>query len=303
MAAVTMVSMIAVFIFLAVAIGMFAFVAEHYRSKYRDMLYSAVPIQFSNVENTVARARLNQDERPSEDIGPDLIEHLNWTLSHTPAEERKGSRWVMDGTWYSDLRAASLNGHSFWEPPRNVNGDFLVFGLPVLIRPGGGPPHLESLPPGTEASPEPDPYKETIACSDRAITAGYGIPASLLPNAVITMNEARSEDDIKKIRDMTVREWAEYKKSGNASKVMVLPEGAQYMAIGSPEESVTLQTTNEPLDPRNKYEKYIEGVGLIRCSTPEKLARAVEVVTTYPQERWLVKKGRGVDDSDGYSVR
>jgi hypothetical protein len=329
------------------------------------------PIPFTNTENTTLTVEPNQDERPPENLSPDLIEHLYWTLNHTPAEERRHSRWVMGGNWYADVvQLTDGTGHSIWNPALRQGLPHTILGLPIDIRDGEGPPHLEvyegpkELPP---ARPEPAPspprrteitkinmdaqvfdrlnlmlraQDEKLMALMRQIRALDDMPegykenqtenlrkqemrlreeraavwrelvewhdrqmATAVTSGIITINEARSADDIKKIRDMTVKEWVEHKKAGYAHKTMVLPEGAQYMAIGSPEESVTLQTTSEPLDPKNRYEKYVEGVGLIRCSTPEKLARAVEVVTTYPQERWLVRKGRGVDDSDGNHIR
>lgn len=177
---------------------------------------------------------------PPEDIGPDLLEHLNWMLAHTPAEERRRSRWVMDDGWFLDVRAIEQKGQSLWTYPRNVNGDFILYGLPVLLREGAGPPHLEPLPPG-----EPAP----AAPSD----GGYLLPVEDLPPVSVPARhykELPPNDSMHNPRNRTITR----------------PSGGSIIETASPSQEY------------REYLEYVEGIGYVQSDSPEKLRRAVETV-------------------------
>jgi hypothetical protein len=342
-----------------------------------------IPVSMLNIEHTVGKRKLELElaDRPRENISEDLLDHLHWTLSNTPPEERRHARWVMSDDWYGDvLRMTDAQGHSLWDTPRRIKEPETLMGIPVDIRDGEGPPHLEvyegpaERPPAVPDNggyivpqPELDPipvdrssfspargkitraemqgwdelnrHINTIDLRLRAVTraignlenkpAGYRenqlaslqraearlraerkatwdemqaftdrMEESLAPAGIVTANARRSREEIKEIRDMTVREYAEYRKAGYWNKTMVLPESAEFIPV--PDDYADI-----------KFEKYVPGVGMITCDSPEKLARAVEVVTTYPEHAWLAKKDEpervtplkapsGYEDSEDY---
>jgi hypothetical protein len=77
-------------------------------------------------------------------LAEELREHIIRTYSDTPAGQRRASHWVMDPEWVSDVRRVDDDRRSaFCPPPVPVTGPELLMGLPMEIREGAGPPHLE----------------------------------------------------------------------------------------------------------------------------------------------------------------
>jgi hypothetical protein len=68
------------------------------------------------------------------DLADELRDHIFAVYRETPVAQRRASRWVMDPEWLPDLRAIDTAGPAWPET---------LLGLPLDIREGGGPPHLE----------------------------------------------------------------------------------------------------------------------------------------------------------------
>ena len=72
-----------------------------------------------------------------------LFDYLLDALYCVRADERWRARWVMDGEWLTDIQqVADRHGRPLWAPSFGPAPQML-FGLPVVIREGGGAPHLE----------------------------------------------------------------------------------------------------------------------------------------------------------------
>jgi len=70
------------------------------------------------------------------DLAGELRDHIFKVYRETPVAERRASRWVMDPEWLPDLRAIDPHSPWVWWPTTLLD-------LPLEIRKGGGPPHLE----------------------------------------------------------------------------------------------------------------------------------------------------------------
>lgn len=68
------------------------------------------------------------------ELAGELRDHIFRVYRETPVAERRASRWVMDPEWLPDLRAIDTHGPEWPET---------LLDLPLDIRKGGGPPHLE----------------------------------------------------------------------------------------------------------------------------------------------------------------
>ena len=72
------------------------------------------------------------------ELGRELYDHLVNELYSVDAPRRRRSVWVMNGEWETELRALADDlGNPLWEAPRPC-----LFGLPYLVTPDGGIPHL-----------------------------------------------------------------------------------------------------------------------------------------------------------------
>jgi hypothetical protein len=141
------------------------------------------------------------------------MDHLHWTLSNTPAAERKVSRWVMSPSWWIDTRSLidssrRPGARPIWELPAPVKDPEDLLGLPVKVIDGAGPPHLEPRP-EAEIALDTKEAEESLA----AIQAGS-----------TTLNEMRGGY----ILPVEVVKEQYRAHQNNAYGVMVLPEGAEY---------------------------------------------------------------------------
>lgn len=79
------------------------------------------------------------------------------------ARQPGGARWVMDLSWYRQVRAASEIGRDLHTDPDMMTPDpaDTLFGIPVSVRDGGGEPHLEMTGGGSGGDPR-DPHEAAM---------------------------------------------------------------------------------------------------------------------------------------------
>lgn len=79
-------------------------------------------------------------------LNDDLIRHLFEQMFAVQPGMRLRSRWVMTPEWHSECRKLTdLNGRPLQIPPMSISAPELLLGIPVEIRAGSGPPHLEPV--------------------------------------------------------------------------------------------------------------------------------------------------------------
>lgn len=76
-------------------------------------------------------------------LADDLQRHFYECLYAVAPAERGSSHWVMTADWYLECRkmASGYLPTVLWNPA--TSSELVLLGIPVQIRDGGGPPHLE----------------------------------------------------------------------------------------------------------------------------------------------------------------
>jgi len=72
-----------------------------------------------------------------------LREHIFRIHADTPVGERRRSHWVMDPEWLNDVRMLDCRPGAFWLMSQPMSQPERLLGLPLELRKGAGPPHLE----------------------------------------------------------------------------------------------------------------------------------------------------------------
>ena len=72
-----------------------------------------------------------------------LLEHIYRVYADTPVAERRASHWVMDPEWLNDVRMLDYRPGAFWVTPLPMSQPERLLDLPLELRKGAGPPHLE----------------------------------------------------------------------------------------------------------------------------------------------------------------
>jgi hypothetical protein len=74
-------------------------------------------------------------------LSDDLYRHMIDSMYAVHPRERMQSHWVMTMDWLSECRKLAI---SIGERPPPVGCPDVLLGLPVEVREGSGPPHLEA---------------------------------------------------------------------------------------------------------------------------------------------------------------
>ena len=86
--------------------------------------------------------------RHPDSLADDLRRHLYESISAIDPGEGRGVRvhWVMTADWYTECRKIGDPASGYlWEPSMTVSTADRILGIPVQIRDGSGPPHLEPV--------------------------------------------------------------------------------------------------------------------------------------------------------------
>ncbi len=82
------------------------------------------------------------DTTLSDTLTGDLREHIFRTYANTPTDELT-SRWVMSLEWLNEVRKLDDSRGGLHRPGPAISAPEFLLGIPIEIREGGGPPHLE----------------------------------------------------------------------------------------------------------------------------------------------------------------
>lgn len=84
-----------------------------------------------------------------DNLAGDLLAHLYEAMYAVLPRDRQDAHWVMTAEWFGECRKLRYPpGRSFLVMPSLPDGTEWLFGLPVEVREGSGPPHLEPRKPG-----------------------------------------------------------------------------------------------------------------------------------------------------------
>jgi HK97 family phage major capsid protein len=79
-------------------------------------------------------------------LSDDLRRHIFEAMYAVPPGLRQGAHWVMSGEWYLECRKMTdPGGFPLWVPSLRTDGPDVLLGMPIEVREGAGPPHLEPV--------------------------------------------------------------------------------------------------------------------------------------------------------------